>query len=109
MSYYPACVERLPMTACSEVDVPLFSIANEPPPWRMWTAAWIVTAVFILSNSATPLYVHWQREIGFSAGTLTVIFAAYIVGLLAALLTAGQLSDRYGRKVVFLPGLTAAI
>lgn len=78
-------------------------------PWRMWSAAWMVTAVFILSNSATPLYVHWQREMGFSTGTLTVIFAAYIAGLLAALLIAGQLSDRYGRKPVLLPGLAAAL
>ncbi|NLS05470.1 MFS transporter [Rhizobium sp. P32RR-XVIII] len=75
----------------------------------MWAAAWIVTAVFILSNSATPLYVHWQGEIGFSSATLTVIFAAYIFGLLLALLVAGQLSDRYGRKPVLIPGLLAAM
>lgn len=79
------------------------------PPWRMWIAAWIVTAVFILSNSATPLYVRWQAAIGFSSATLTVIFAAYIVGLLSTLLVAGQLSDRYGRRPVLLPGLAAAL
>ncbi len=98
------------MTACTkEIDGPASSIVSEPPPWRMWTAAWMVTAVFILSNSATPLYVHWQRQMGFSAGTLTVVFAASIAGLLLALLLAGQLSDRYGRKPVLLPGLTAAV
>lgn len=37
------------------------------PPWRMWAAAWIVTAVFILSNAPTPLYVRWQTTIGFSS------------------------------------------
>jgi len=79
------------------------------PPWRMWAAAWLITAVFILSNSATPLYVRWQVEIGFTSATLTVIFAAYIVGLLVALLVAGQLSDRYGRKVILIPGLVSAI
>lgn len=79
------------------------------PPKRMWAAAWMVVAVFILSNSATPLYVHWQRAMGFSSGTLTVIFAAYIAGLLATLLVAGQLSDRLGRRPVLLPGLAAAI
>jgi MFS family permease len=75
----------------------------------MWTAAWMVTAVFMLSNSPTPLYVHWQEQLGFSSGMLTVIFALYIAGLLGTLLVAGQLSDHYGRKPVLLPGLVAAL
>ncbi len=98
------------MTDCSQT-------ANEPdvapvgasPPWRLWVTAWMVSAVFMLSNTATPLYVHWQREIGFSAGTLTAVFSAYMVGLLAALLVAGQLSDRFGRKPVLIPGIGAAL
>ncbi|HGH4624823.1 TPA: MFS transporter [Enterobacter hormaechei] len=75
----------------------------------MWGAAWLVTAVFMLSNSPTPLYVHWQQELDFSTGTLTVIFALYIAGLLGTLLVAGQLSDRFGRKPMLLPGLLAAL
>lgn len=76
---------------------------------RMAPAAWLVTAVFMLSNSTTPLYVHWQAQMGFSSGTLTVVFAIYIAGLLGTLLVAGQLSDRYGRKPVLLPGLALAL
>lgn len=82
--------------------------ASQASSSRMWLAAWMVTAVFMLSNSATPLYVRWQHAMGFSSGTLTVIFAAYIAGLLLTLLVAGQLSDRYGRKPVLIPGLLAA-
>lgn len=78
-------------------------------PWHMWAAAWVVTAVFMLSNAATPLYVRWQAAMGFSSATLTIIFAAYILGLILTLLAAGQLSDRFGRRPVLLPGLAAAI
>ncbi|MFI0731328.1 MFS transporter [Streptomyces sp. NPDC021225] len=81
-----------------------------PPPRReVWLAAWPVTAVFILSNTATPLYVLWRDELGFSSGMLTVVFACYIVGLLAALLVAGVVSDRVGRKPVLLPALALAV
>ncbi|MGW7425496.1 MFS transporter [Streptomyces sp. NPDC054813] len=83
--------------------------ASPAPTWWIWLAAWPVTAVFVLSNAATPLYVMWQREIGFSKGTLTVIFACYIVGLLGSLLVSGVVSDRLGRKTVLLPALGLAL
>ncbi|ANP52873.1 MFS family permease [Streptomyces griseochromogenes] len=79
------------------------------PTWWVWLAAWPVTAVFVLSNAATPLYVLWQRDIGFSKGTLTVVFAFYIVGLIGSLLVCGVLSDRIGRKPVLLPALGLAL
>lgn len=75
----------------------------------MGLAAWIVTAVFMLSNSPTPLAVQWQDQLGFSSGMLTVIFAAYMVGLLVTLTVAGQLADRFGRKPVLIPGLVLAM
>ncbi|KOX00711.1 MFS transporter [Streptomyces sp. NRRL B-1140] len=79
------------------------------PTWWVWLTAWPVTAVFVLSNAATPLYVLWQRDIGFSKGTLTVVFAFYIVGLLGSLLMSGVVSDRLGRKAVLLPALALAL
>ncbi len=78
------------------------------PRWWIWLAAWPVTAVFVLSNAATPLYVLWQREFGFTKGTMTVVFAFYIVGLLGSLLVSGVASDRLGRKAVLLPALVLA-
>ncbi len=75
----------------------------------IWAAAWPVLAVFVLSNAATPLYVVWQRELGFSSGTLTLVFATYIVGLLGALTVAGVVSDRVGRKTVLLPAIALAM
>ncbi|MFB5674482.1 MFS transporter [Paenibacillus terreus] len=97
------------MTPDQETNLTGMALDGGSPAWRIWRTAWMVTAVFILSNSATPLYVYWQGEMGFSNGTLTIIFAAYIAGLLMALLIAGQLSDRFGRKPVLFPGLVAAV
>ncbi len=90
-------------------EIPQTSEDSRVSTRRIWTTAWIVTAVFMLSNSATPLYVQWQTALGFTNGTLTLIFAAYIAGLLGSLLAAGQLSDRLGRKAVLYPGLLAAV
>ncbi|TDC22830.1 MFS transporter [Streptomyces sp. 8K308] len=84
-------------------------MAGSDSPRVVWFAAWPVTAVFVLSNTATPLYVLWQERIGFSSGTLTVIFACYIVGLLGALPVAGVTSDRIGRRPVLLPALALGV
>ncbi|SUA73844.1 putative 3-hydroxyphenylpropionic transporter MhpT [Nocardia otitidiscaviarum] len=75
----------------------------------IWLAAWPVVAVFVLSNAATPLYVLWQRDLGFSRGTMTVIFACYIAGLLGSLLVSGVASDRIGRRPVLVPALLLAL
>jgi MFS family permease len=85
---------------------------NHPQPCGtlpIFKAAWIVTAVFILSNAATPLYTHWQQNLGFASGTLTLIFGCYILGLLLTLAVAGQLADHFGRKALLLPGIGIAI
>lgn len=75
----------------------------------VWLAAWPVLAVFVLSNAPTPLYVVWQHQLGFSSGVLTAVFACYIAGLLGALLVAGVVSDRIGRKPVLLPAVMLAM
>jgi MFS family permease len=75
----------------------------------MWLAAWPVVVALALSNEPAPLYVLWQDRLGFSAVTITLIYAGYIAGLLATLTFAGTLADRYGRKPVLLPGLALAL
>lgn len=79
------------------------------PSKHILPAAWIVVAVFFLSNAATPLYVRWQSTLQFSSTTLTLIFSVYIFALLATLLIAGQVSDYFGRRCVLVPGLIAAL
>jgi MFS family permease len=68
-----------------------------------------ITTVFVIftaaSSAPSPLYVVYQRDWGFSATTLTVVFAVYVLGLIVSLLVLGALSDHVGRR----PVLAAAI
>ncbi|WP_323741384.1 MFS transporter [Pseudoclavibacter sp. VKM Ac-2867] len=57
-------------------------------------------ATLTAASAPSPLYPVYQQLWGFSSFTLTVIFAAYVVALLVALLTVGSLSDRIGRRPV---------
>ena len=60
-----------------------------------------VLVLFMAASSApSPLYVVYQHEWGFSAATLTIVFAAYVLGLVASLLVIGALSDHVGRRPV---------
>lgn len=62
-------------------------------------------AVMMAGASApSPFYPDLQHEIGFSAATLTAIFAVYTVALLASLLVTGSLSDHVGRRPVISAG-----
>lgn len=62
-------------------------------------------AVMMAGASApSPFYPALQQEIGFSAATLTGIFAVYAIALLASLLVTGSLSDHVGRRPVISAG-----
>jgi hypothetical protein len=76
------------------------------PPWAM-TIYGVVTAVtFSACTSApTPLYHFYQQDFGLSPLVVTIIFASYAFSLLAALLTAGGLSDYVGRRPVTLAAI----
>lgn len=64
-------------------------------------------AVMMAGASApSPFYPALQQEIGFSAATLTSIFAVYTVALLASLLITGSLSDHIGRRPVISVGFS---
>ncbi len=63
-------------------------------------------ALYLAASAApTPLYVVYQDEWVFSATTLTLIFAVYVFGLLAALLVLGRLSDHVGRRPVIVAAI----
>jgi predicted MFS family arabinose efflux permease len=53
----------------------------------------------------TPLYALYRQRFGFSELMITVIFAVYAAGVIAALLLLGRLSDQIGRRRMLLPAL----
>jgi predicted MFS family arabinose efflux permease len=67
----------------------------------------VLVALLAASSAPTPLYALYQAAWHFSATTLTVVFSAYALALLVALLTAGTLSDHLGRRPVLAGALLA--
>ncbi len=70
--------------------------------FRRETAFWLLASTLGLllfaSSAPSPLYVVYQESWGFSAITLTSVFAVYAIALLATLVTAGSVSDHVGRR-----------
>ncbi len=77
---------------------------------RAWLAvAAVMFAVAWGGNEFTPLLVLY-REVGhFSAVTVDALLAAYVLGIIPALLLGGPLSDRYGRRPLLLPAAPIAL
>jgi MFS family permease len=93
----------------------MLSTATEPrsarrtlPPRLAYVhvAAAIGLALFA-SSTPSPLYGTYRALWGFSPVVLTLIYATYAVGVLAALLLAGRLSDDAGRRPVLIVSLAA--
>lgn len=67
-------------------------------------------AVAMLSTTVpTPVYSLYQAEFGFSLFVVTVIYAAYAIGVLASLLAFGRWSDSLGRRPMLLSAIAMAI
>jgi MFS family permease len=81
--------------------------------WRLpkTAAFWLMAVIFGLllfsAGAPTPLYAVYQAEWHFSPTTLTIVFGVYGLGVLAALVTFGALSDRIGRRPVLAASLIA--
>ncbi|MGE7435543.1 MFS transporter [Kitasatospora sp. NPDC001175] len=65
----------------------------------------IVALLLAASSAPTPLYPLYQDQWGLTALTITVVFSAYALALLVALLTVGGLSDHLGRRPVLMGAL----
>lgn len=69
----------------------------------------ILIALLAASSAPTPLYAHYQAQWQLSSLDITVVFSAYALALLIALLTTGTLSDHVGRRPVLLGALSVQI
>jgi len=78
------------------------------------TGGIVIAALFMGSTILTPLYDLYRLAYDFSAFTLVLLYAVYVIGNLLALFFLGRLSDQIGRKPVILAavglaGLSAAL
>ncbi|WP_064693712.1 MFS transporter [Rhizobium aegyptiacum] len=80
------------------------STENAPRPSIGFHALTLAT-FFGASSVPTPLYRIYEENFSISPVLITVIFAVYAFALLAALLTAGSISDHLGRRPVIFSAL----
>lgn len=74
-----------------------------------WTIAAAFLTTMAFSTVPTPLYAIYQQRDGFPTSLITVIFAAYAVGVMASLYLAGHVSDWLGRRRVALIAVLAEV
>ena len=82
-------------------------LAPENRKW--WTLAALSFALFMIMLDNTVVNVALpsiQRDLGIGISELEWIVTAYALSFAVFLLTGGKLADRYGRRKVFLIGLT---
>jgi hypothetical protein len=96
MSLSVACGQTQPRSVLSDVTT---------------TAVAVITAMTFSASGAAPtaLYHQYQDGFGLTPFAITIIFAAYVLSLLAALLTVGSLSDFIGRRPAILAALALNI
>jgi MFS family permease len=69
----------------------------------------IFAALMLGGTLPIPLYTLWAPKLGFGPLTTTLIFAAYTVGTITALLTLAHLSDQTGRRPMLLVAIASIV
>lgn len=75
----------------------------------LWMYAVPLVTAFALPNMATPLMELWRNDIGFSSGTLVLIFAAYLGGLAPAFVLTPALGQKFGQKKTLIAAILSGI
>lgn len=74
-----------------------------------WAVTFAFGAIMSLSTVPSPLYAIYIARDGLSPFTITLVYAAYAVGVVGSLFLVGHISDLHGRRRVLLPALATAI
>jgi Na+/melibiose symporter-like transporter len=68
-----------------------------------WAVALTFLTLAAFTTLPSPLYALYEARDGLSEFEVTVIYAAYAIGVIGALALAGHLSDWYGRRRLLIP------
>ncbi|HEY3189874.1 MAG TPA: MFS transporter, partial [Solirubrobacteraceae bacterium] len=71
--------------------------------------AGVIGLALFASGTPSPLYGIYRQLWGFSPAVLTLVYATYAFGVLAALILAGRVSDEVGRRPVLIVALATLI
>ena len=74
-----------------------------------WVVALSMAALTAFSTAPSALYGIYAREDHLTSMTITLVYALYAAGILVSLLLIGHVSDWYGRRIVLVPAMLAAV
>jgi MFS family permease len=95
------------MTATAPAPSRLHSVARHG--YGFWAIAFAFLVMMAFSAVPTPLYAIYQARDGFPTFMVTVIFAAYAVGVMLSLYLVGHVSDWVGRRRIILAAILVNI
>jgi MFS family permease len=103
-------VAELPVTCGDHLDLRTGArrSVHHPGGRGFWAIAAAYATIQFGGAIPIPLYSLWRERFSFGNGTLTVIFAIYVVGTFLALLFLAPLSDQVGRRPLLLTALCLA-
>ncbi|MDA0158883.1 MFS transporter [Solirubrobacter ginsenosidimutans] len=91
----------------NETDEP--AGASRAPRLALAGAALAFTSMYLAAGALTPLLVVYKEQWDLAPSQLTMAFAVYAIGFLAAALVLGSLSDHLGRRPVLIGALVVQL
>jgi MFS family permease len=74
-----------------------------------WAIAYAYLAVMAFSAVPSPLFAIYRQQEGFSALTITFVYAVFAIGVVVSLFLVGHLSDWHGRRRILAPAVLLSL